>query len=299
VFAGGWRRWRLGSFTGWWGVMAVSPEAWSAVAAGISALVALVAAVAAWRQVGVSGKQITLGELQITLGEQQVAVAEAEKEAAQQQVRASSWNMIAQLDATLRGYEAERKWVNEQAKKPLGNQQLRDQSGLNRHRINGYMGVFERLEELLETGLVGEKTAHTFYGSRLRALLKTARARNILKRSPGGWTSFISLSLRLDDYGRDKGKAVIVVPGSNAESQAKPDEDYRTTLETFLYKLAVVGDEDATSRLTGLLAERGELGRLQALAAVGDGYAARRVADRGDVDRLPAQADADGQGTAS
>ena len=176
------------------------PEGWSALAAVSSVAVAIVAVVVAVR----------------TAKEQQVA--------ARQQFRATAWGMIAQLDAIMREYGAERRWVNEQAKKPAKTQQRH----LDRdHDISGYMGAFERLDELLETGLISDIVAHAFYGPRLRELLKTTRARKILNQRPEGWTSFISLSLRLDDYGRRKNKAVIVVQAPDAKPQPKPDEDYR------------------------------------------------------------------------
>jgi hypothetical protein len=139
--------------------------------------------------------------------------------------------MIAQLDAILRQYDAERRWVKEQAEKPAKDQETRR----DQHDITGYMGVFERLNELLEAGsdFVSERTAYTFYGSRLRELLKTARVRRILEQSPEGWASFISLSLKLDDYGRENAKPVIVVQSSEAESRTARDEDYRTNLNEF------------------------------------------------------------------
>jgi len=205
--------------------------------------------------------------------------------------------MIAQLDAIMREHGAERRWVNEQAKKPAETQQ----SGLDDHDISGYMGVFERLDELLETGLISERAAHAFYGSRLRKLLETIRARNILDQHPEGWMSFISLSLGLDDYGRRKNKAVIVVQASGAKPQPKPDEDYRqqdkryrTILEASLCKLADDGDQEAAWRLAGLLAKRGDLDGLRArVDDTGDENAARRLAGRGDLDGLRVRADAD------
>jgi hypothetical protein len=122
--------------------MAMSSEAWSAWAAGISAAAAIV--VVAWR------------------------IAKAQQKTARQQLRATAWSMIAQFDDTLRMYDAERKWVKEQARKSAEDQQKTDSDQLD---IAGYMGVFERLNELLGTGpdFVSEKTAHAFYGERQSA----------------------------------------------------------------------------------------------------------------------------------
>jgi hypothetical protein len=254
-------------------LVAVLIEGCAALAAVSSVVVAVVAVLVAVR----------------TAKEQQVA--------ARQQLRATAWGMIAQLDAIMREYGAERSWVNGQAKKPAETQQCgRDRD----HDISGYMGVFERLDELLETGLISDKVAHAFYGSRLRKLLKTIRARKILAQRPEGWTSFISLSLRLDDYGRRKNKAVIVVQASDAEPQPTTDEDYRkqdkryrTILEASLCKLAGDGDQDAAWRLAGLLAKRGDLDGLRARADdTGDENAARQLAERGDLDGLRVRADA-------
>jgi hypothetical protein len=246
--------------------MAESREAWSAVAAGISCVVAIVALVVAKKQVDIGNKQVAAGEQQVTVGKQQVDIgnkqvaageqqvtvgkqqvdigkqqaatseqqtrmAEAQHKAAQQQLRATAWSMIAQLDATLRQYDAERRWVKDQAEKLAEDQDAsRDQ-----HDITGYMGVFERLNELLDTNppLVSERTAYTFYSSRLRGLLKTKRVRRILQQSPKGWASFISLSLKLDDYGRQNADPVITVQSSDPESRMEPDKAYRTKLEGF------------------------------------------------------------------
>ncbi len=207
----------------------MSSAAWSALAAAISCVVAIAALV-------VARQQVALGKQQVATGEQQARIAEAQQEAARQQLRATAWNMIAQLDTILRQYDAERRWVKEQAEKPAGKQE----AGRDQHDITGYMGVFERLNELLETGprFVSEKTAYALYGSRLRELLKTARVRRILEQSPAGWASFISLSLKLDDYGRQNAEPVIAVQSSAAESRTEPDKDYRTKLEAFQAEFA-------------------------------------------------------------
>ena len=227
----------------------MSSEAWSACAAGISAAAAIVAVVAAWR------------------------IAKAQQKTARQQLRATAWSMIAQFDDTLRMYDAERKWVKEQARKSDEDQQKTDSDQLD---IAGYMGIFERLNELLGTGpdFVSEKTAHAFYGSRLRLLLKTTRVRNILEKRPAGWVLFISLSLKLDDYGRQNQKSrVIAFPGSDPESGPKPDEDYRRKLEALLRDLA-----DARNRRAEPLADHGSDDGLRARVAADNQEAASRPA---------------------
>lgn len=130
----------------------MSSGAWSAVFAGIDIVVAGIAVFVA------------------------VRAAKGQNEAARQQLRAAAWNMIARFDETLREYGGERQWVKEQAPNQLEDQKT-DSGKLD---IVGYMGAFERLNELLETApdIVSEKTAHAFYGPRLRVLLKRPRPEN-------------------------------------------------------------------------------------------------------------------------
>jgi hypothetical protein len=221
--------------------MAMSSAAWSAVAAGISALIALFA-------LFVARRQVDIGKQQVATGEQQVTIAQAQQEVASQQMRATAWSMITQLDATLREYRDEREWVSDQATKQAENQQ----SNKDDHDIAGYMGVFERLNELLGTGpdFVSEETAHAFYGPRIRLLLKTARARKILGDRPASWVSFISLSLKLDSYGRRNSRnPVIAVPGPDPKAGPEPDEAYRKELEAHLRDLAGAGDGHAKELL--------------------------------------------------
>jgi hypothetical protein len=216
-----------------------SPEEWSALAAiisGVAALLAIIVAILALRGTNKSAKaaedQVKISENLEELGKQQVRIAHAQEEIAGEQQRATTWSIIAQLDEMLRQYPKERIWVRDEASKSDKEQST---SGGNVDFI-GYMGVFERLSQLIDDGLLEVATAYNYYASRLRQLLKTKRARKNLTEHSSGWQLFIELSLRMDDYGRDHGNPVIVSQKKDEQPQAEgdvePDAAFRQKLET-------------------------------------------------------------------
>jgi hypothetical protein len=216
-----------------------SPEEWSALAAiisGVAALLAIFVSIIALRGTNKSAKaaadQVQISAKQEALGRQQVRIAEAQERIAGEQQRAATWSIIAQMDEMLRQYPKERSWVRDEASKSDKEQST---SGGDVDFI-GYMGVFERLSQLLDDGLLEVATAYNYYASRLRQLLKTKRARKNLTEHSSGWQLFIKLSLRMDDYGRDHGNPVIALQKKDGQPQAEgdvePDDPFRQELET-------------------------------------------------------------------
>jgi hypothetical protein len=72
-----------------------------------------------------------------------------------------------------------------------------------------YLGVFERIEFLIDTGVMDTETVHRLYGYRVRTLVANNCARGWVENKPDSWTNFIKLWRRLDGWSwRKRGAAL-------------------------------------------------------------------------------------------
>lgn len=69
--------------------------------------------------------------------------------------------------------------------------------------VEQYMGLFERIEVLIEGGVLDAGITNRLYGYRVRNIVANDRIRNkLLVDGAAGWTDFLSLVRRLKDAGR-------------------------------------------------------------------------------------------------
>lgn len=68
--------------------------------------------------------------------------------------------------------------------------------------VEAYVGLFERVEVLLDSGILDAPLVNDLYGYRVVNIVENDRIRRKLIREAGGWSLFLSLKRRLEAEGR-------------------------------------------------------------------------------------------------
>jgi hypothetical protein len=108
--------------------------------------------------------------------------------------KATHGQMILAIDQALLEYNDIRFEAGREDWKPPPNDD-KERSKL-RHRIKQYMGVWERVEDLLADGSIEESTVNKLYRERVYSLMRNDVVRDYLIDKPDDWRDFLKLATR-------------------------------------------------------------------------------------------------------
>jgi hypothetical protein len=173
------------------GVDCESLQYWANIAQIVGAVGILIAAAA----FVISWLQLEKSEVQLKKTEVQLEEAEAQFEKSAKWTRGA---MIFAIDEALAHYDDVRALVR-QAKwePPIKKKGESKEEKRLRFRVHMYMGVFERIEQLIEDETIDPEVAEQFYGERARKLMNKKGVQQYLANNPTEWTLFGNLQRRL------------------------------------------------------------------------------------------------------
>ena len=200
----------------------------------------------AWLDPAVAGDWISLGSLLVSIAvgvivigqfrqvKQQLKDSEAQQKTAD---KIASLDARFRIDGALTRRVAEQEWVSQQYSIPLKDQDIQ-------FDIRTYLAAFDLVAQAVASGFISHDDAYYSYHFRLRLLLLTRKARQVLRLNRGSWTDLITFIIDLDEHAQTtlKKQPIIVVHDANARTSQKADDQFRRQLEAAITDDAILAN---------------------------------------------------------